>query len=45
MSKCSENTKKIIKDQITVDDSTTGVELEKRLCKNGIHVCSRTALA
>ena len=43
-SKFSEDAEKIIEDQMTADDEITGVELEKRLHKNGIHVCSRTAL-
>ena len=43
-SKLNERAKEIIEEQMTLDDETTGLELEELLRRNGIHVCSGTAL-
>ena len=43
-SKISPNAKHIIDQQITKDDKSTGMELQKILAKDGIVVSARTAL-
>ena len=43
-SKTTDNTKRIIEEQMNKDDETTGCELQKLLSKHGITVCASTAL-